>query len=183
MTPFQAACHFPSKPHPTPIDGSQLHNHGYNWGLDDVRQYFGIWSVCIVYTSNPFYPPIPFKCRSKSVYGCCKAVLLSVPPAPRQLDGIGFQCMLSNHQGFCRHTRLSDRAFKVNLTSGKQKACKSSSLQSSRTKVDLELALENGAALLRVYAIWDYGKTNVTTDMYRNMMMVGFPHFPLPLAP
>lgn len=68
----QAACDFPSKPHPTPIDGSELYAHGYNWGLDDVRQYFGIFSVCIAYLRNPFYPPVPYKCRGKSVYGTCR---------------------------------------------------------------------------------------------------------------
>ena len=40
--------------------------------------------------------------------------------------------------------------------------------------VDLELALLNGARILRIYAILDYGRNDLTTEMYRSMMLVGF---------
>lgn len=40
------------------------------------------------------------------------------------------------------------------------------------------MALENGAVLLRIYSILDYGRLNVTTTMYKDMMMVSVFHYP-----
>lgn len=60
-----------------------------------------------------------------------------------------------NQQSRCRHTKEVERAFKVVLTSP-----------------ELELALQNGAVILRIYSILDYGKLNVTKDMFRSMIIV-----------
>lgn len=65
---------FPAKPHPEAIDGSSLSDHGRGWDLERVRQYFGVFSVFLYFKDTPFYPPIPFKTRDKSVYGCCRTV-------------------------------------------------------------------------------------------------------------
>jgi hypothetical protein len=65
---------FPSKPHPSVIDGSTLPYMGHGWGLEDVKKYFGVFSVYISFLRTPYYAPIPYKTRGKAVYGCCKAV-------------------------------------------------------------------------------------------------------------
>ena len=66
---------FPARPHPRVIDGAELPEHGFGMSLEDVRQlFFGVASVCLLYTETPFYPPIPVKTRGKSVYGTCRSV-------------------------------------------------------------------------------------------------------------
>lgn len=82
FAPFQCSLYpyvmskmaFPAKAHPETLDGSLLADHGRGWDVDRVKQFFGVFSVCIMFVKTPFYPPIPFKTRDKSVFGCCRAV-------------------------------------------------------------------------------------------------------------
>ncbi len=68
--------------------------------LAEVKEYFGVFSVALLYKKTPYFPPVGYKTRGKAVYGCCRA------------------CMESNNQALCHHTKEIERAFKIVLTSG-----------------------------------------------------------------
>lgn len=70
----QANMNFPKRAHPDLIEGGSLPFYGERYSLQQVQEYFGIFSVCIMYVETPFYPPVAYKVRDKCVFGCCRAV-------------------------------------------------------------------------------------------------------------
>ena len=100
----QCVMPMPARPHPDLIEGESLLHMGQGWSLGQIRDFFGVFSVALVFTSTPFYPPIGYKTRGKAVFGTCRA------------------CMEMNNQDVCGHTSDKDRAFKAVLTSGNSKS-------------------------------------------------------------
>ena len=73
----QKSIAFPAKAHPKIYQNFEIENMGYGWGLSEVRQYFGIFSVFVTLPNNLYFSPLPFRCPNKKVlYPLCKACAL-----------------------------------------------------------------------------------------------------------
>ena len=76
-------------------------------------------------------------------------------PSGRIVFGLCRGCIMSANQEGCSHRLDMESGFHVILNS-----------------VDLELAVEYGAKVHRVYEIWDYGRETLTTDMFSGVVNV-----------
>ena len=148
----QARFRFPGTPHPRVVEGMELPRHGREMSLEEVRGYFGVFSVYILPPlSGVEYPPVPYRTSDgRTCYGLCRTVSTITTIHSHLM----LKCMETANQGECVHQDHESRGYHATYVSG-----------------DIEAALLDGYRLLRVYEVFDYGATK-RVDLFSSMVKV-----------
>lgn len=138
------SCDFPGKMHPVILNPSDLPRNGEMLSLDEIKRYFGLFSVFVMPASDSPIPSLPYRALSKRVYyALCKSCAEQA-----DLDGVA--------PSSCSHLREEERGFWGCFNS-----------------VDLETAMERcGVKCLRVAQVYDYGRAEINNQIFSSMIKV-----------